>query len=334
MLLVDSNYFKSFITKYGLLPFIDRLVLQLEQDFQNWSKFTKSPRHAVHVERGVMELMPCSDGEYYSFKYVNGHPANTKDGLLNIVGLGVLADANTGMPCMMSEMTWLTAIRTACTSALVAKYGALDTAKSIGIIGCGSQSEFQILAVNQVRPCENIFYYDIDSNAMKKFAKNITSEKFQLHACESASDVAKFSDILITNTGFKGQQTVVSEVDIKPGQLIIAIGGDCPGKTELSIDLLHAVDEIWVELLEQTKVEGEIQQISDYSKVVQIEKILQADFKRPKNSVILFDGVGFALEDFSALKLLFNLIKQDNVPFHNIAPIIKDPKNLFGVLYE
>ena len=38
------------------------------------------PRPAMHVQDGVLELMPICDDEYYSFKYVNCHPKNPANG--------------------------------------------------------------------------------------------------------------------------------------------------------------------------------------------------------------------------------------------------------------
>ncbi len=64
--------------------------------------------------------MPTSDGKLYSFKYVNGHPKNTAKGLLTVTAFGVLADVATGYPLLLSEMTFVTALRTAAISALAA----------------------------------------------------------------------------------------------------------------------------------------------------------------------------------------------------------------------
>ena len=335
MQVIDCSQLKNFISRFGLVTFMSKLVARLEKDFLRWEDFDKSPRHAVHVNHGVMELMPCSDGKYYTFKYVNGHPGNTFIGKLNIVGFGVLAEVKTGMPLLMSEMTWLTAIRTACMSSLVAKYGAAKSAKSVGIIGCGSQSEFQIIAMHSIMNINDIYYYDKDPAAMKKFANNLSSNKLNLHACAAPAEVASYSDILVTNIGFKGRESLLDVKDLRPGHLIIAIGGDCPGKTELSKSVLESADQIWVEYLPQTKIEGEIQQL-DHVDAHEIKDIVSGKFGRNnEKEIIIFDGVGFALEDFSVLSLLHEYTKADvSIPTQYIAPKLENPKNLFGALYD
>jgi ornithine cyclodeaminase len=55
---------------------IERVLLELtdaiEDDFRRWALFEKIPRLASHSRDGVIELMPTTDGEVFSFKYVNG----------------------------------------------------------------------------------------------------------------------------------------------------------------------------------------------------------------------------------------------------------------------
>src|SRR5680860_1375032 len=106
----------------GIEEMLIGLATYIEEDFKRWELFDKTPRVASHSEEGVIELMPTSDGEVYGFKYVNGHPSNTKQGLQTVTAFGLLANVGNGYPVLLSEMTILTALRTAATSALVAKY--------------------------------------------------------------------------------------------------------------------------------------------------------------------------------------------------------------------
>lgn len=108
------------IHRIGLERMLVELADTIEADFRRWDRFDKTPRVASHSPVGVIELMPTSDGEIYGFKYVNGHPKNTKAGLQTVTAFGLLANVSTGYPILLSEMTLLTALRTAATSALMA----------------------------------------------------------------------------------------------------------------------------------------------------------------------------------------------------------------------
>ena len=106
------------VTAKGLPTLLGRLVDYLEADFRRWEDFDKSARTAAHSDVGVIELMPIADARDFSFKYVNGHPGNTRLGLPTVMAFGVLADVATGRPTVLSELTITTALRTAATSAM------------------------------------------------------------------------------------------------------------------------------------------------------------------------------------------------------------------------
>ena len=134
----------------GVGAFIEQLAGEIDSDYRRWSEFEKSARLASHSPLGVIELMPTSNGKLYSFKYVNGHPKNTAAGLLTVTAFGVLADVVTGYPLLLSELTVTTAMRTAATSALAARYLARPDSRVMALIGNGAQSEFQAIAFHQM----------------------------------------------------------------------------------------------------------------------------------------------------------------------------------------
>ena len=134
----------------GPANFIERLAHEIEADYRRWAEFEKSPRLARHSPVGVIELMPATDGSLYSFKYVNGHPKNTARGLLTVTAFGVLAEVDTGYPLLLSELTVTTALRTAATSALAARWMARPDSRVMALIGNGAQSEFQALAFHRM----------------------------------------------------------------------------------------------------------------------------------------------------------------------------------------
>ena len=164
---------RNLIHKAGLTYLFQRFSKAMESDFSRWNEFNLSPRHATHFAHGVIELMPCSDMQFYSFKYVNGHPGNPAKGQLSVVALGQLSEVSTGYPLMISEMTLLTTLRTAVTSVLAAKLLARGNVRRLAIIGTGAQAEFQVMGFASLFSVEKIRFYDVDNLAMKKFEKNL-----------------------------------------------------------------------------------------------------------------------------------------------------------------
>src|ERR1700723_2355647 len=143
---IGTERLRALVSRIGVGRFIEELAQEIEADYRRWDQFEKSARHASHSSGGVIELMPTSDGRLYSFKYVNGHPSNTAKNLLTVTAFGVLADVATGYPLLLSEMTFVTALRTAAISALAARHVARPGSRVMALIGNGAQGEFQSIA--------------------------------------------------------------------------------------------------------------------------------------------------------------------------------------------
>ncbi len=326
------------LQKHGFKPFILDLLKNLREDFAAWDSFHKIPRPAAHSPNGVIELMPIWNDELYSYKYVNGHPANTQKGKLNVVALGQLCDMNTGYPLMFSEMTLLTALRTAAMAALAAQLLARKNSKTLAVIGTGAQSEFQVLAHHAALGIDTVRYVDLDQQAMQKFAHNLDDKGLKLIACRTIDEAIEGADIIVTLTAAKKEQHVLQDQQIKAGVHINAFGGDSPGKTELDPKILtHA--KVVVEFFEQSHIEGEIQHfpLAQAKKIVYAELAEIVSGQKPGRTndteITVFDSVGFAIEDFAILRLVYRLCEQYGLgELTNLIPDIKDPKDLFGIL--
>ena len=246
----------------------------------------------------------------------------------------MLADVGSGYPVLLSEMTMLTAMRTAATSALVARVLAPRAARTMAMIGNGAQSEFQSLAMKAICGIEEVRLFDIDSAATAKCAENLAGSGRTVTACGTAEEAIMGAQIITTCTADKQYATILTDNMIGAGVHINAIGGDCPGKTELAPAILHRSD-IFVEYPEQTRIEGEIQQLPEDHAVTEIWQVLtgEAEGRRSEEQITLFDSVGFAIEDFSALRYVRDQIEETQL-FHPLDLLADpdDPRDLFGML--
>jgi len=331
---VSVDHMMKLVLKVGIDRFLVELAAVIEQDFLRWPAFDKTPRVASHSEEGVIELMPTSDGTLYGFKYVNGHPKNTRDGRQTVTAFGVLSDVGNGYPMLLSEMTILTALRTAATSAMAAKYLARPNAQTMAIIGNGAQSEFQARAFKSLLGVDKLRLYDIDASATRKCARNLAGLGFTIKQCSSVDEAVEGADIVTTVTADKQYATILSDNHVGPGIHINAVGGDCPGKTELSRDILLRSD-IFVEYPPQTRIEGETQQLPAAHPVIELWQVMtgQVSGRRSTDQITLFDSVGFAIEDFSALRYVREKITLFGM-FTELDLLADpdDPRDLYGML--
>ncbi len=338
MKLITVQDLAKIVKTHGFDNFQKDLIQYLKEDFVRWSEFDKSPRYAAHVPGGVLELMPTADKKYFSYKCVNGHPANPFEGKQTVVATGQLSEIKYGYPILLSEMTTLTGLRTAATSVMASDYLSRKDSKTLALIGTGAQSEFQARTLKLVRPIQTIRYFDTDPLAMDKFAQNMKSHGFELIRCESAEEACNGADIITVCTACKNHVVVIDNEWVKSGVHINGLGGDCPGKTELDYKILFR-GKVIVEYTEQSMVEGDIQQLSPE----EVKQVLHAELwevingskkgRETAEEITIFDSVGFAVEDFSALRLTHDLAHKYGIGHDvDMVPPITDPKNLISVL--
>jgi ornithine cyclodeaminase len=335
-LFVDVPTLGEMVRKVGTSEFISGLMNCLEQDFLRWEDFDKSARTAAHSDTGVIELMPVADAENYAFKYVNGHPSNPLQSFSTVMAFGALSDVTTGYPRLLSELTLSTALRTAATSAMAAKALARKDSHIMGMIGCGAQSEFQAIAFHTIAGIDDLRIFDIDKAAMGKVEKNLLNRfpNLKVTKTKSAHDCVRSVDIVTTVTADKTWATILTSDMIQPGMHINAVGGDCPGKTELDINVLKA-GKIFIEHEPQSRVEGEIQQLPADHLVYPLWRVIaELDVGRESGQQItIFDSVGFALEDFSSLRYIFSLATHYNLgEVISLVPRLDNPKDLFELI--
>ena len=331
---------QELVSRRGTARFIEELAREIESDFLRWSEFEKSARHASHSAVGVIELMPASDGRLYAFKYVNGHPKNTAVGLLTVTAFGVLADVQTGYPLLLSELTLTTALRTAATSALAARRMARPGSRVMALIGNGAQSEFQTIAFHHLLGIRELRLFDTDALATEKLVRNLARLRLpglEVLRCGSTAAAVAGADIVTTVTADKRNATILTPAMIAPGMHLNAVGGDCPGKTELHADILRRSDaRVVVEFEPQSRIEGEIQQLPADFPVTELTEVLagRKPGRASEREVTIFDSVGFALEDFSSLRYLMRIHQEErgNGRQIDLVPDLEDPKDLFALL--
>jgi len=331
---VSVENMMKLVHRVGVETFLRELADRIEDDFRRWPLFDKTPRVAAHSADGVIELMPTSDGETYGFKYVNGHPKNMKDGLQTVTAFGLLASVETGYPVLLSEMTVLTALRTAAMSAMAARHLAPENARVMAMIGNGAQAEFQALGMKAVCGIDTVRLWDIDRRATDKVVRNLEGSGLTVVACASAEEAMEGAQIVTTCTADKQLATILTDNMVGAGVHLNAVGGDCPGKTELHRDIL-ARSTIFVEYPEQTRIEGEIQQLDPDHPVTELWQVITGDApgRTGPDQLTLFDSVGFAVEDFSALTYVRDKLEGTDL-FDKLDLLADpdDPRDLFGML--
>lgn len=193
------------------------------------------------------------------------------------MAFGVLADVATGVPLLIRELALTTAMRIAATSAVTARALARPDSRVMTLIGNGAQSEFQALAFHHLVGIEEIRLFDTDARATAKLMRNLQSNpdaaRLRLIACASTAEAVRGADIITTVTTDKTNATIVTADMLAPG------------------------------------IEGDLQQMADDFTVTKLWQVL-SDQKPGRDNdaqITMFDSVGFATKDFSALRYVHDL---------------------------
>ncbi len=324
----------TIVRRLGLAQAMKGMADAIHRDYLRWQDFDKGARVGNHSALGVIELMPIADADTYAFKYVNGHPSNHRLGLPTVMAFGALAQVATGVPYFLSELTLTTAIRTAATSAMAAQVLARPGSARMALIGNGSQSEFQALAFQHLLGITEIRLFDTDPAATDKLVANLQHSGLRLVRCATTAEAVRGADIVTTVTADKSNATVITPDMVEPGMFFNGVGGDCPGKTELHPDVLRAAS-VFVEFEPQTRIEGDLQQMGADFAVTELWQVLQglAPGRTSGQQVTVFDSVGFALEDYSALRFMqasaVRLGIGQSLP---LIPALANSKDLFALI--
>lgn len=331
---IDVPAMSELAHEVGVDTFIGEVANQIEENFKRWEDFDKCARIGAHSDDGVIELMPVADQEGYGFKYVNGHPDNPDNyNLPTVMAFGALSTMKDGYPHLLSELTVATAMRTAATSLMAARALARKDSKVMALIGNGSQSEFQAIAFHAHLGIEEIRAYDLDPAATQKMKANLAEyPNLKVTVCKSTAEACEGADIITTVTADKAAAQVLTPDMIKPGMHLNGVGGDCPGKTEMHVDIVRNA-KVFVEFEPQTRVEGEIQQLEPNSPTHDLWRVLTGEIagRDSAEQVTLFDSVGFALEDYSVLQYVHREAIKRGVGIDiELVPTPDDPRDLFG----
>lgn len=332
---INISHMQQLVRKTGVQQFITELTGFIEDDYRSWPYFQKCPRVANHSALGVIELMPTASKSLYGFKYVNGHPSNADKNNLTVMAFGALAEIDTGYPLLLSELTLATALRTAATSVLAAKYLAPHHVRTMAVIGNGAQSEFQILAFHTLLGINHFRLYDIDPRASEKLKNNLTEyQAIHLHISDSVAEAVQGVDIITTITADKKNATIITPGMISDNVYINAVGGDCPCKTEIHPDVINRA-RVVVEYEPQSRIEGEIQNMPASFAVTELWKIINGNVNNSdfQHGLTVFDSVGFAIEDFSTLRYIRHLSEKYRIGEKiELVPQPADPRDLFSCI--
>lgn len=269
------------------------------------------PRQCLEVPGGVMFSMPCAGlGTHLGIKTVSVFEGNPSRGLPRLLATYALHDAGTGALLAVTDGAYLTAVRTAATSALAATYLARPRSVRVGVFGTGVQARFHLEALRARFPIVEAMAVGRTAERAATFAEAAEREiGIRVGAAAGPEELLAHADIVVTATT-AGTPLFAGHL-LRPGQCVLAVGAFSPSTRELDTEAIRRA-RLFVDTREGAfaeagdllipLAEGAIEKthlVGDLGDLV----AGSVPGRRGEEEITIFKSVGSALEDLAAAVL-------------------------------
>ena len=237
-----------------------------------------------------------------------------------------LYNGRTGAIQAIINMGLLSSLRTGAATGVAAKYLAPPNSKTLGIIGPGWQATFQVEAVAETCPIEQVIVYGRTPKRRKDFIKQMSKAvKCDWKEVDSVDEVEAASDILVVSTD--SSTPVATGTALKDEVLVASIGANATVKHEVSNNLIRRMDLIVTDDLAAAKadsgdlVEACQTRIARWEDILPLEKIVAEGALQPRPKRIFFQSNGIADEDLAVGKYVLDQTKRKKMKLRRVTEI-------------
>lgn len=243
-------------------------------------------------------------------------PGNMDQGLSNHQSTVFLFDPNTGRPSAMIGGNYLTAIRTAAASAVSIKYLSRPDSKTLGMVGAGHQSHFQIRAAVAQRPFERVVAWNFHPEMLDGLEETVRDLGLKFDRMERP-DLCGAADVIITITS--SQSRLLQADWIRPGTHLACMGTDTKGKMEVDKHLVAGAS-LFTDEIAQSVTIGECQHavaegLITKEAITPIGDVINGahDGRLSAEEITLFDGTGVGLQDLAVAGAVVKIAEESGV---------------------
>ena len=309
----------------GLLD-LDELIAALEQAHVQFSagKVVMPVRLVVPLPeiQGRITSMPAfmSEGKDLGIKIISYFRDNPGQGLPPILATISLYSAETGKLEVLMDGVYITAIRTACASAMATKALARPETPVLGVLGAGTQARTHIRALSRVRSIERVLIWSPTPTSAIYLKEELEEEMgFPIQPQESAEAVVRGADILTAVTD--AAEPILKAEWLKPGVHINAVGSHRPESREMGSDTVKRATVV-VDSLDAINSEcGDILLALEEGAITpdhlrgEIGEVLSGakPGRTSDDEITMYKSVGIAAQDVAAASLVYRRALEQGV---------------------
>jgi alanine dehydrogenase len=243
-------------------------------------------------------------------------PGNMDKGLTNHQSTVFLFDPDTGQLSALVGGNYLTAVRTAASSAVSIDHLARKDARVLGMVGAGHQSTFQLRAAAERRDFEKVVAWNPHPDMLPKLGA-VAEELGLPFKAVTREELGAQADVIITITS--AFEPLLMADWIKPGTHIACMGTDTVGKQEVDPALV-ARATVFTDEVAQSVTLGEAQHAVQQglitgSDITPIGKVINGDHagRQSEDEITLFDGTGVGLQDLAVAQVAARVAREQGL---------------------
>ena len=254
---------------------------------------------------GVLLVMPGSLPlmEQAAVKLISVHTRNpVEHGLPTLLSTIVLVSPDTGEPVCIMDGSYVTGMRTGAASGVATNLLARKDSRVLGIIGAGFEGSFQLDAVRNVLSLEEVLVNDLVVERAQRLADVATGLGLKGRACETAEEVVRGCDVLVTAT--PSDRPIVKDEWVHEGMHLNCVGSYAAGKQEIEPAILRratVVVDDWEQASHAGEINvpvsnGEFDRSGVYAELPEIAAGLKPG-RTDDAAITVFDTTGLAVQD-------------------------------------
>jgi ornithine cyclodeaminase/alanine dehydrogenase-like protein (mu-crystallin family) len=274
----------------------DRAVEAVREAFVAYAHGEWSMPPKVYVPAypaGDFRAMPALGAGHALLKWVTSYPGNPARGLPTVTGLVLLSDASDGRLVAVLDAGAVTALRTGAAAVLAAE--TLGRPGTTAVIGAGVNG--RAAARTFLARGQEVMVWDVDSARADAAAKELGAR------VAASRGEALAADRLVTVT--PGNEVVLAEGSLRPGQHVSLMGADGPGKAEIAVGELGRA-RVFCDDWEQASHNGELVHaveagVLGREDVTELGAVLAgaAPGRVSDEEITAFDSTGLAIQDLA-----------------------------------
>lgn len=280
-----SGFFAPSIQTLGvppLAPFVADCDNYAAQTCVKSGYFKDNPYYVIKVASGGHPMPNSGNMQLYS----------QRDGRLLAIHLdeGILTELRTAAIGALALRLWL-------------KRAEQKQVTKIGVLGTGVQARYQMDAIQHETKCRSLVVYGRTASKVEAYRTDMQAKGWTVEVARDPDALLENCDVVITTTTARSP---VLKADT-PGRtrLLICIGSDAPGKSEIADSLLKKAALCVADTAAQSRQRGEFQALTNDANIVDLGEWIKSPEGEILKGLVVFDSSGVALQDCVIAQMVY-----------------------------